>query len=42
MSVWVVDESSILAFSAASRIRWIAMRSLERSSPDSFLNSATM
>ena len=33
MSVWREEDSSILAFSAASRIRWMAMRSLARSRP---------
>jgi len=29
----IVDESSILAFSAASRIRWIAILSCDKSIP---------
>mmetsp|Transcript_9827 Transcript_9827/g.25403 ORF Transcript_9827/g.25403 Transcript_9827/m.25403 type:complete len:421 (+) Transcript_9827:150-1412(+) len=41
MSVCVVDESSTFAFSPASRRRWRASESLERSSPCSFLNSST-
>ena len=41
MSVCVVLDSSILAFSAASLRRWSAIGSLERSMPWSFLNSAT-
>jgi hypothetical protein len=40
MSVSITPESSILAFSAASRRRWSAMRSLPRSMPSLFLNSA--
>mmetsp|Transcript_30208 Transcript_30208/g.81187 ORF Transcript_30208/g.81187 Transcript_30208/m.81187 type:complete len:316 (-) Transcript_30208:664-1611(-) len=40
MSVCVVDESSVLAFSPASRRRWSASPSLERSMPCSFLNSS--
>ena len=39
-SVLVVLESSIFAFSAASLRRCRAMRSLERSTPWSFLNSS--
>ena len=42
MSVlWELD-SSILAFSAASFRRWSASTSFDRSTPWSFLNSATM
>ncbi len=40
-SVSTVVESSILAFSAASLRRCMAIGSLERSTPWSFLNSAT-
>ena len=41
--IWVVDtpDKSFLAFSAASLRRWRAILSLERSTPCSFLNSAT-
>ena len=42
ISVSVALESSILAFSAESLIRWSACLSRERSTPDSFLNSETM
>jgi hypothetical protein len=35
----VVEDSLILAFSAASRIRWIAIWSDDRSVPESFLKS---
>ncbi len=42
MSVSKVVESSILAFSAASRTRWSAMGSLRTSAPVSFLNSPMM
>ena len=42
MSVSITVESSILAFSAASRRRWSAMRSFDRSMPSLFLNSATI
>ena len=41
MSVEVLDDSSILAFSAASLSRCSAIESLDRSIPWSFLNSAT-
>lgn len=41
ISVEVVDDSSHLAFSLASRSRCTARRSLDRSMPDSFLNSNT-
>ena len=40
ISVLVVLDSSIFAFSAASLRRWRAIRSLERSMPSLFLNSA--
>mmetsp|Transcript_18099 Transcript_18099/g.28069 ORF Transcript_18099/g.28069 Transcript_18099/m.28069 type:complete len:332 (-) Transcript_18099:851-1846(-) len=40
MSVWGAKESSHLAFSAASRRRWITSLSLETSRPESFLNSS--
>ena len=40
ISVCVEDESSILAFSAASFRRWSAILSLVRSTPCSFLNSS--
>ena len=40
-SVWDVDDSSIFAFSAASRSRCSASRSLERSILSVLLNSAT-
>ena len=40
ISVVDVLESSIFAFSAASFRRWSAIRSLERSTPWSFLNSS--
>mmetsp|Transcript_2961 Transcript_2961/g.8290 ORF Transcript_2961/g.8290 Transcript_2961/m.8290 type:complete len:414 (-) Transcript_2961:748-1989(-) len=39
-SVVGADDSSHLAFSAASRRRWITRRSLDTSMPDDFLNSA--
>ena len=42
ISVWEIDESSILAFSAASRICWMAIWSLARSIPISFLNELMM
>ena len=42
MSVSNTVESSILAFSAASRSRCSAMRSLPRSMPSVFLNSLTI
>lgn len=42
ISVCEVDESSILAFSAALRMRRIAMRSDDKSEPLSFLNSLRM
>ena len=42
ISVSCVVESSILAFSAASLRRCSAIRSLERSIPSDFLNSATI
>ena len=41
ISVSIVVDSSILAFSAASLSRWRAILSRERSMPDSFLNSPT-
>ena len=41
ISVSITDDSSIFAFSAASRRRWITILSLETSMPWSFLNSAT-
>ena len=41
ISVSFSASSSRFAFSAASRSRCIAMRSLDTSTPDSFLNSAT-
>ncbi|MNT99750.1 hypothetical protein D3C72_2426840 [compost metagenome] len=41
-SVWVADDSSILAFSAASFRRCSAITSFFRSTPWSFLNSVTM
>mmetsp|Transcript_44995 Transcript_44995/g.127017 ORF Transcript_44995/g.127017 Transcript_44995/m.127017 type:complete len:205 (-) Transcript_44995:857-1471(-) len=40
ISVWTLLDSSILAVSAASLSRWRARRSLERSMPLLFLNSA--
>ena len=40
ISVSITDDSSIFAFSAASFRRWSAMRSLPRSMPSLFLNSA--
>ena len=42
MSVSITVDSSILAFSAASRRRCSAIRSLPRSMPSLFLNSATI
>jgi hypothetical protein len=42
ISVSFKASSSRLAFSAASRTRCMAMRSLEMSTPLSFLNSATI
>ena len=42
ISVWVLDDSSILAFSAASLRRCRASGSLCRSTVDSFLNSSEM
>ncbi|MND07634.1 hypothetical protein D3C83_297460 [compost metagenome] len=42
ISVSITDESSILAFSAASFRRWSAIRSLLRSMPSVFLNSAVI
>ena len=42
MSVSITVESSTFAFSAASFSRWSAIRSLERSMPSLFLNSATI
>src|SRR5829696_7021553 len=42
MAVLVVEESSFLAFSAASTRRWVAILSLERSIPSAFLNSCTI
>ncbi len=41
ISVSLTLDSSIFAFSAASRRRWITILSLETSIPWSFLNSAT-
>ena len=41
MSDCIVEESSILAFSAASLSRCSAMESFDRSMPCSFLNSVT-
>src|SRR5712664_327419 len=40
ISVWVVEDSSILAFSAASLRRWSASLSRRRSMPCSFWNSS--
>mmetsp|Transcript_5542 Transcript_5542/g.18374 ORF Transcript_5542/g.18374 Transcript_5542/m.18374 type:complete len:200 (-) Transcript_5542:842-1441(-) len=40
MSVWVVEDNSAFAFSAASRTRCTASLSMLRSMPCSFLNSA--
>ena len=37
-----MEESSIFAFSAASRTRWVAILSLRMSTPDSFWNSAAI
>src|SRR5215218_6176062 len=39
IEVLVVEESSLLAFSAASTRRWAAILSFERSIPSTFLNS---
>ena len=41
MAVLITPDSSILAFSAASFRRCMAMRSLDRSMPSAFLNSET-
>ena len=41
ISVSIVVESSILAFSAASFNRWSAILSFDKSIPESFLNSET-